>query len=208
MRRKAVGFYWTLPVPWAGFTNLCEGDIEEACRRSRTIRYQREACRRHAHECKVEIIHEIAFLEIEPDRGTEHIEGPLKKIAPLCRAQDADVLYVDFKVLEGWRRNEALYAAAAALGLRLDPVFPERLPLDGGWFDPSGHFSDWRERQREWMAGKAARIAAAQSRATALRAAGAKNPEIARQLNEESLRSATGKPWTAENVRKLLAVPR
>ena len=39
MGRNAVGFYWTLPVPWAGFTDLPK-DIDAAVKASRTIRYQ------------------------------------------------------------------------------------------------------------------------------------------------------------------------
>ena len=42
---RAVGFYWTLPVPWAGFTDL-PTDVDEAAAQSRTIRYQRDLIRR------------------------------------------------------------------------------------------------------------------------------------------------------------------
>jgi hypothetical protein len=31
MARNAVGFYWTLPVPWAGFTSLLR-EIDEAAK--------------------------------------------------------------------------------------------------------------------------------------------------------------------------------
>ena len=44
MGRNAVGFYWTLPVPWAGFTALPE-KIEDAAKVSRTIRYQMQLIR-------------------------------------------------------------------------------------------------------------------------------------------------------------------
>lgn len=203
MKPKAVGFYWTLPVPWAGFTEIGKS-VDEACRRSRTIAYQREACHRHARKHGLEIIHETAFLEMQPDRGTEYIAGPLERIAPLCRAQDAVVLYVDFKVLEGWRRNDALHAAARKLGLTMEPVYPDPLPVDGTLFDPAGHFSDWRRDHQAWMADKPARAAAALARALALRESGAKNPAIATALNAEGLGSLTGKPWSAENLRKLL----
>ncbi len=40
MREKYVGFYWTLPIHWKGFTSL-SADAEEAATQSRTIRYQR-----------------------------------------------------------------------------------------------------------------------------------------------------------------------
>lgn len=34
-----IGFYWTLPVNWAGFTTL-PADADEAAKGSLTIRYQ------------------------------------------------------------------------------------------------------------------------------------------------------------------------
>ena len=40
--RNAVGFYWTLPVPWAGFTHLPDA-VEAAAKASQTIRSQCEA---------------------------------------------------------------------------------------------------------------------------------------------------------------------
>lgn len=204
MKRKAVGFYWTLPVPWAGFTRLPE-DVDAAAKLSRTIAYQREAVRRHARENGYDLIHEVAFLETQPDRGSQYIRGPLAKIAPLCRRHDAVVLYVDFEVLKGWRRNEALHAKAARLGLRLDPVYPDALPVNGETFDPPAHFATWRAKQARWIADKPARAAAARARALELRAQGVKNPEIARRLNAERLRSLTGRDWTAESLRKFLA---
>ncbi|MFC3175022.1 recombinase family protein [Novosphingobium bradum] len=207
MKRKAIGFYWTLPAPWAGFTDIGKGDVDEAARRSRTIRYQREACRRHAREHGLDLIHEVAFLETEPDRGTEFIRGPLEQIAPLCRDQHARVLYVDFKVLEGWRRNDALHAEATRLGLRLDPVWPRDLPLDDGPYDPAEHFSAWRHDHQRWMADKPARAATARTRALDLAATGAKNPAIAATLNAEGLPTPTGKEWTADALRKFLALP-
>ena len=203
MKQKAIGFYWTLPVPWAGFVKL-PGSVDDAAKASHTIAYQRAAVRRYARENGLDLIREVAFLETQPDRGTKYISGPLRQIAPTCHALDAVVLYVDFKVLDGWRKNEALHAEAAKLGLRLDPVCPDAMPVDGKWFDPAGHFSSWREQQHRWIADKPARAAAARARALELRAAGPKNPEIARRLNAERLRSRTGADWTADSVRKFL----
>lgn len=205
MKRKAVGFYWTLPVPWLGFTKLPD-DIDEAATKSRTIRYQRDAIRRHAKENGFDLIHEAAFLEIEPDRGTELIEGPLKRVAPICQQHDAVLLYVDFSKEQGWRSHAPLHNYADQLGLRLEPVWPSALPIEGEpSFDPAAHFARWRERQREWTDTKPARAAEARTRALALRGNGLKNPAIADQLNAERLLSPTGKPWTADGVRKFLA---
>ena len=205
MKRNAVGFYWTLPVPWSGFTTLPD-NIDEAAAKSRTIRYQREAIRRHAMEYGYELVHEAAFLEIEPDRGTDLIEGPLERVAPICRQHDAVVLYVDFGREQGWRSHGPLRAYADRLGLRLEPIWPDELPIDGApSFDPAAHFAQWRERPREWTKGKPARAAASHSRALALRDTGLKNPAIAGHLNDEGLLSLTGKPWTADSLRKFLA---
>ena len=70
MVRNAVGFYWTLPVPWTGFTSL-PSDIDEAAKVSRTIRYQRNTIRRYAKVEGYRLIHEEVFLEIKPDRGSD-----------------------------------------------------------------------------------------------------------------------------------------
>ena len=65
-----IGFYWTLPVPWAGFRDL-PNDADEASGLSRTIRYQRDRVRRWVKEEKGELIDETVFLETEPDRGSD-----------------------------------------------------------------------------------------------------------------------------------------
>lgn len=95
---SAVGFYWTLPVPWAGFTHLPQ-DIDAAANASQTIAYQRALIRRHAQERGYALIHEEVFLEIEPDRGSQYVRGPLRKLEALCRARHATLLYVDFSAV-------------------------------------------------------------------------------------------------------------
>ena len=42
------------------------------------------------------------------------------------------------------------------------------------------------------------------ARAQELRADGKKNAQIAEVLNSEILRSPTGRPWTEDNIRKLM----
>ena len=46
---RFLGLYWTLPVPWAGFTQLPK-DVGAAAKLSRTIAYQRERVRRWVAE--------------------------------------------------------------------------------------------------------------------------------------------------------------
>ena len=204
LKRKAVGFYWTLPVPWVGFRDV-PANIDEAASKSRTIRYQRDLTRRYAKDNGFELIHEAVFVELRPDGGTKEIAGPLAKVAELCRAHDAVMLYTDFAEVKQWRTNEPMMKAAAKLGIAMEPVPVARIFFDGEEFDPYDHFSQWRHDQHAWTEGKPARLTAARQRALALRAEGAKNPEIAGRLNEEGLRSATGTPWTADSLRKALA---
>lgn len=107
MGTNAVGFYWTLPVPWAGFTKL-PNDINEAAKASRTIRYQRDLIRHYAKDEGYCLVHEEVFLEIEPDRGSELIPEPLAKVETICRTKDATLLYVDFSEVQRWRSHMVL----------------------------------------------------------------------------------------------------
>ena len=203
MAGKAVGFYWTLPVPWAGFIDL-NPDIEVAARQSRTIAYQRAVIRRYASEHKLTLVHEEAFLEIDPDRGGEQIKNPLEKAARVCREHDAELLWVEFHETQGWRNHGQMQAWLERGAVAHSPVPADPINLEGNEFDPHAHFGDWRRRQKEWTQGKPAREEKALTRATKFRAEGLKNPAIARKLNEEGIRSATGKLWSADGVRKFL----
>lgn len=196
MTRNAVGFYWTLPVPWAGFIKL-PSDIDEAAKVSRTIRYQRDLIRRYAKEEGLELIHEEVFLELEPDRGSPEIIPELERIERICRERQAILLFVDFSLGRGWRSHHSLTAWASG---RLDTMQVPAWRHEPSGFDPHRHFAEWRERQRAWMAGKDERVARAAERIVELRASSTSFPEIARILDAEGLRSATGKPWTAANA--------
>ncbi|MDM7457794.1 MAG: recombinase family protein, partial [Paracoccus sp. (in: a-proteobacteria)] len=56
----------------------------------------------------------------------------------------------------------------------------------------------------EWTASKPERVARALAAAGRLRDAGRTHKAIAQAMNDEGIPSATGKPWTADSVRKLL----
>ena len=86
MARNAVGFYWTLPVPWAGLVSL-PNEIDEAAKVSRTIRYQRDLVRRYATDEGYRLVHEELFLEIEPDRGSDLILEPLRKVKKFAKSK-------------------------------------------------------------------------------------------------------------------------
>lgn len=105
--RNAVGFYWTLPVPWAGFTTLPE-DIDAAAKVSRTIRYQCDLIRRHAVENGYTLVAEKVFLEIAPDRGSQYVLEALRPLEAICRAREAVLLFVDFSEVQGWRGHGPL----------------------------------------------------------------------------------------------------
>jgi len=201
--RHAVGFYWTLPVPWAGFTTLPE-DIDAAAKVSRTIRYQCERIRRHARERNYQLAAEKVFLEIAPDRGSPYVLDALRPLEALCRAQDAVLLLVDFSEVQRWRSHQPLSDWAKHASIEVETLYPEEIRIDDGVFDPDHHFSDWRQRQQEWTASKPQRVARARAAAGRLRDAGRTHLAIAQQLNDAGIPSATGKPWTADNVRSLL----
>lgn len=201
--RNAVGFYWTLPVPWAGFTTLPE-DIDTAAKLSRTIRYQCELIRRHAKDRNYRLVTEKVFLEIAPDRGSRHVLEALRPLEAICRAEDAVLLHVDFSEVQGWREHGPLSDWASHARIKVETVYPDEIQIDGGGFDPHRHFHDWRRRQNEWSASKPERISRARAAAVRLRDEGLTHKAIAQRLNDERIRSATGKPWTADSISKLL----
>jgi hypothetical protein len=200
---RAVGFYWTLPVPWAGFISLPE-NAAEAAMVSRTIRYQRVLVGRYARENSWELVNEVVFLEVQPDRASSYVREPVRRAAELCRAHQALLLSVDFAVLHGWRGHNPLREAAEDFGIELLPIAAESVELDGETFDPHEHFSLWRDRQRRWSAEKPSRRAAMLAKARQMRSDGLTYAGIAERLNDTGLPSPSGKPHTSESVRKVL----
>lgn len=201
---KAIGIYWTLPVPWAGFTVL-PADVDAAAAVSRTIRYQRDLVRRRAAEDGLELAGEAVFLEIAPDRGSREIAAAVRRRLAPWIGSGALVLWVDFAQAAGWRAHDPLRKVLTALGAQSFPIWPDPLPIDGKPFDVRAHFEDWRARQQAWTEAKPAREAAALARLGNLQAQGASLAKAAARLNAEGLPSLTGRPWTADNLRKFLA---
>lgn len=200
MTRNAVGFYWTLPVPWAGFTNL-PADIEAAAQMSRTIRYQRDLVRGYARREGYKLIREEVCLEIAPDRGSQEIVAVVEKLNRDGLRMNAVLLLVDFSVVSGWRshhnlsewirRHENVIAVAA------EP----KEPVD---FDIHQHFSDWRRLQQQWIEEKPDRARAARELTDGLLAHGLSYSAIAKRLNEQGLTTTSGRDWTADNLRKFV----
>lgn len=197
--RKAIGFYWTLPVKWAGFDTI-GSDADRAARESRTIALQREVARRWASENGVALIEEHAAIESAPDRGSKALVEQVAALADRAMALDARILLVDFGSALGQRTHHLLRDYVGEHEELFEPIWPDADHEEAF----RSHFGKWREAQAAWTAGKEQRIAAAQARATALQAEGAKLDAIAWQLEQEALRSPTGKPWTADMLRKVL----
>jgi hypothetical protein len=202
--RSFVGFYWTFPVRWAGFTHL-SADADEAAMQSRTIAYQQALVRRYVSGERGRLIAEVTAIEVSPDRGTEALEGDIVKAGRLCREHGATLAYVDFQVNRGWRPHPFIRAAVQRLdaGHEAVPVAADEV-LNG--FDPEEHFSMWRVQDREERERRRTLVPAA------LRAALREIPEgrgrygrIATLLNAQGIPTANGGAvWTSETARKAL----
>lgn len=198
-----LAFYWTLPVNWAGFTAL-PAEADAAARVSRTIRYQVDRVRRWVKDEKGRILKETVFLETRPDRGTEAIRDDMAKILAQAESLGAAVVLVDFSQAFGWRPHGPLFdMIAKARHCVLLP--PDPVMIDGAPWDPVDHFRAWRALDLAWHDSKDTQKAAARAAMAALRAEGASHAAIAAALNARGLKTVTGRVWTAENVRKMLA---
>lgn len=203
MLRKFVGFYWTLPVIRRDFRYL-PYDIDEAARKSRTIRYQRELATRYVKKVQGKLIHELAFIDSSADRATERIYKGLRDARQLCDEHDAKLVYVNFSERNNWRPILGLRSILSSWGDdRAVGLSPDRLLIDGANFDPITHFQDWRKLDGKEMA--ELETAADQG----LKDAFAQFPKkhgrwkkMAGWLNERKIRSYNGLDWTADNVRK------
>ncbi len=198
-KKKAIGFYWTLPVTWRDVPVPDVSDIEKAAQRSKTLAWQREAVQRWARENGYEIIKEQAYLELQPDRVLPYVEDELKGLAELARETDASILFVDFSQEIGWRQHILLRNLAGSEepfeAVALHASEAERF---------AQHFSGWRQDYKDWLETRGERITQARKRADELQGQGKKYPEIAHCLNEEGIKTKTGRPWTGDNLRKFL----
>jgi len=202
MAERFVGFYWTLPVNWAGFRDL-PVDVAAAAQASQTIRYQRECVRRYVSNEHGELIDEIAFMDVRTDRATEIVEAELKRRASKYAGRTI-LLFVAFDEHHRWRHNPYLRAGAEAIGIEQLALPPHPIELDGRLFDPLAHFKNWRSRDVEEK--DRLRYAAIHGIAEAMQQIPAKRgrwAEIASALNTQGIKSIQGNVWTAEGVRKL-----
>jgi hypothetical protein len=204
--RDYIGFYWTLPVPWAGHQTLPQ-DVDEAALKSLTIRYQRECARQWVKENKGQLIDERVFMELAPDRGTEHIVPEVERALKRCREVGACLLVVDMAASYGWRSHPHLDEVLHDNEEDCERLYPSEIMIDGHRFDPVEHFRKWREAQHAFSEIKAERMARAKEAAEALFPSHSNLASLAEALNAEGHRTASGKLWSKDSLRKtLLAV--
>jgi hypothetical protein len=198
-----IGFYWTLPVPWAGHLTL-PPEAAAAAAQSQTIRYQRDIVRHWARANGGRVIAEHVFMELAPDRGSPDILPEVAKALARCHATGARLLVVDMAACHGWRSHRHLAEALDAAGDTCQRLYPDEILIDGQRFDPAEHFRKWRAAQRDFIGSKDERMARARAAAAALYPRHPQYRALAEALNAEGHRSASGSPWTAESLRKFL----
>lgn len=206
-----IGISWTRPVPWAQFTTLSE-DIDEAARQSRTIRYQRDLIRRWVRAQKGDLIREIVFIELAPDRASHEAVAELSCVA--AKAPEGTVfLHVDFSADGGWRRHNELGALLSSYETVV--LSPDPLPIDidpddpakgKATFDPARHFVAWERTEARHIAAKDDHAATILSVLKDFSAASW--PARAAALNAAGLHTHGGKPWSGDNLRKFCALHR
>ncbi|MFC3061672.1 hypothetical protein [Paenirhodobacter populi] len=203
MRQKYFAFYWTLPVPWVGFTSL-PADVDAAAEVSRTIRYQRDRVRRHVRDVGGTLLpqDEVVRLELRPDRGSAEVAEDFARLLHRAEDERAMVAIMDFAGDTNWRRHGALvrhyeHPCCDRITLCQDEVHPDGI-------NPYAHFQKWREQTEANTAGKSdhrVRILAALGQAE-----GESVASQVRFLNASGLRTHSGKMWTSDNLRKFLRV--
>lgn len=200
---RVIGFYWTLPVPWIGFTALPKS-VDAAAKASRSIRYQRERVRQWTKDEGGQLLHEEAFMEMKADRGTTAILPEIDRLLARADALDATLALVNFAESFHWRPHASLWGRLQAEErvMALDPV---PVLIDGQFFDPTAHFRAWTDMAETHTALKPQAKAQIAARITALRNEGSSYTAIADALNAEGTTTPSGKPWRADNLRKLLA---
>lgn len=219
-----IALYWTMPVPWAGHTDLPE-DAAAAAEKSVTIRYQRELVHREIKSHNRKLIGEIPYIEVDAFRPGKEIRDTLARIATRCLREGAGFVYVRFggpyrvryhAELESWIENHFAMAKIPCTAIPAEggDNTPEWADADhdthqpkllySGLIDPYAHFRAWqvanetRRKNRDLHASKVIDAAAG------LRNQGATFQQVAEHLNSQELFSTTGRRWTAESLRKFI----
>jgi len=202
-KKKFLGFYWTLPVPWTGFQALPR-NVDEAAQASTTIRYQRERVKGWVKEERGELIGEEAFLELAPDRGSEQLVSVIEKLLKYCKCENAKLVLVDFSEAFGWRKLPGFEKLGLEREDICEPLDPSPILMDGAEFDPIQHFRTWRKIEDTHVSGKGDRKAALAEAIQDLVTDNETNSSLAQALNASGQFTPNGKPWTADNLRKFI----
>lgn len=198
-----LAFYWTLPVKWAGFTQLPK-TADEAAKASWTIRYQVERVRRWVKSEKGTLLREAVFMDTAPDRGTHAIQSEIGALLAEANKMDAELVLVDFAQAYGWRPHGPLFEMMGdAKNCVLLP--PEPIRIGDEDYNPVEHFRQWREIEYLRHAEKDDLKRVILSTMTNLKAEGASYVSIAIRLNDMGVTTLNGRAWTADNVRKFMA---
>ena len=200
-----IGFYWTLPVHWAGFHSLPgEQDVDAAARASRTIRYQRELVRAEVRERKGRLVQEIATIGLRPDRATDEDFAALS--GAVDRAGTATVMAVAFHEEGNWRAGgRYLSEVAYRLGFEIERLRPDPIAIDGVMFDPVRHFRQWQQRDaRGRMELRLRAIRGIRDALAEIPEGDGRYAAIATRLTQQGIRTVQDGEWKAENVRKMV----
>ncbi|NBO21348.1 MAG: hypothetical protein EBU97_05325 [Rhodobacteraceae bacterium] len=198
-----IAFYWTLPVKWAGFTQLPK-TADEAAKASWTIRYQVARVRRWVKDEKGTLLREAVFMDARPDRGTDAIQSEISALLAEAIKKDAELVLVDFAQAFGWRPHGPLFDRIGdAKNCVLLP--PEPAVIEGVLYDPVAHFRQWRDIEQARQMDKDDLKQATLATMSGLRAEGASYAAIALRLNDMGVSTINGRAWTADNLRKFMA---
>jgi hypothetical protein len=151
------------------------------------------------------LLREVVFMDTRPDRGTDAIKDEIGKVLAEAAKKQAEVVLVDFSQAFGWRPHGPLFDMIDAAG-NCVLLPPEPQLIDGHLWDPVTHFRTWREVDHAHQQAKDSLKDAALSAMTDLKAEGASYSAIAASLNGMGLKTVNGRAWTADNVRKFMAL--
>ena len=209
--KKYVAFYWTLPVRFAGFTYLPE-DGKEAAKLSKTIRYQRTRVLQWIRGKGVEEpIKEFAFLEVQDDRGSEHIRTALHKVADYCDRENAVLVFVNFGYDGEYRARwhpgiqdftfERYRVSVRGRCGKFAALRPTPVEMDLGEFDPFQYFAKRREKNKDDAERNRQKAIMGLREVIASAPSGWTYAQIAQALNDRHIATANGGIWTDDNVR-------
>lgn len=168
------------------------------------MRYQRELVRRYVHEEGGKLIDEVAFMDLQPDRGTGAVVHALEAVRQRCTSGGATLLSVDFAEELGWRPHQPLKQFIRDNSFDFLPLRPDPIMLDGQCFDPVEHFQSWRLLEGQHQERRRSALSALIAMSSTCAEGRGRAEKIAHELNAAGHSTTTGRPWTAENVRKQL----